>query len=161
MRPVRGSWREAAAHLVASAALLEYKRRDDLERREAADGLSGLSQELGPYRDGLRRGRDADVLYPGAPRDPLIRIARLPHLVQAKWTEDILDEMARALRKNLPEITDEKTSRLRHLMNTAVRDCLVTGYEPPIPVVELPDPGDRRVLAPRSEPRPRSSRPEI
>ena len=32
-------------------------------------------------------------------------------------------------------------------MNAAVRDCLVTGYEPLIPSLELPDPDDRHVLA--------------
>jgi predicted nucleic acid-binding protein len=32
-------------------------------------------------------------------------------------------------------------------MNAAVRDCLVTGYEPLIGAVELPDPDDRHVLA--------------
>ncbi len=30
---------------------------------------------------------DANVLYPNTLRDLLIRIAQLPHLVQAKWTE--------------------------------------------------------------------------
>jgi hypothetical protein len=90
---------------------------------------------------------DANVLYPNTLRDLLIRIAQLPHLAQAKWSEDILDEMARALRKNLPGITDEKINCLRQLMNAAVRDCLVTGYEPLIPVLELPDSNDRHVLA--------------
>jgi len=32
-------------------------------------------------------------------------------------------------------------------MNRAVRDCLVTGYEPLIESVALPDPDDRHVLA--------------
>jgi predicted nucleic acid-binding protein len=90
---------------------------------------------------------DADVLYPNTLRDLLIRIAQLPNLVQAKWTDQILDEMTRALQKNRPDISDEKVSRLRELMNAAVRDCLVTGHEPLIPVLELPDPDDRHVLA--------------
>jgi hypothetical protein len=51
---------------------------------------------------------DANVLYPNTLRDLLIRIAQLPHLVQAKWTDEILDEMLRALRKNLPDISEEK-----------------------------------------------------
>ena len=42
---------------------------------------------------------DADALYPNTQRDLLIRIAQLPHLVQARWTEQILDEMLRALQK--------------------------------------------------------------
>jgi predicted nucleic acid-binding protein len=90
---------------------------------------------------------DANVLYPNTLRDLLIRLAQQPHLVQAKWTDDILDEMLRALQKNRPDITGEKTARLRELMNGAVRDCLVTGYQPLIEGLELPDPDDRHVLA--------------
>lgn len=90
---------------------------------------------------------DANVLYPNTLRDLLIRIAQQPHLVQAKWTSEILDEMARALRKNRPDITEDKTARLCQLMNDAVRDCLVTGYQPLIEALGLPDPDDRHVLA--------------
>src|SRR5260370_41963521 len=57
-------------------------------------------------------------------------MAQLPHLVQAKWTDRILDEMLDALRKNLPDISDEKVGRLRDLMNAAVRDCLVSDWHP-------------------------------
>jgi len=32
-------------------------------------------------------------------------------------------------------------------MNSAVRDCLVSGYEPLIAALDLPDPNDRHVLA--------------
>ena len=77
---------------------------------------------------------DANVLYPNTLRDLLIRIAQLPHLVQAKWTDEILDEMLRALRKNHPDVSDEKASILRERMNAAVRDCLVFGYEPLIDI---------------------------
>jgi hypothetical protein len=52
---------------------------------------------------------DANVLYPNTLRDLLIRIAQLPHIVQAKWTDEILDEMLEALRKNV------RTSRKRSL----------------------------------------------
>jgi predicted nucleic acid-binding protein len=90
---------------------------------------------------------DANVLYPNTLRDLLIRIAQLPHIVQAKWTDEILDEMLRALRKNLPDISEEKADRLRERMNAAVRDCLVLGYEPLIEVLDLPDRDDRHVLA--------------
>jgi predicted nucleic acid-binding protein len=90
---------------------------------------------------------DANVLYPNTLRDLLIRIAQLPHLVQAKWTDEILDEMLEALRKNRPDISEEKAGRLRERMNEAVRDCLVVGYEPLVEVLDLPDPDDRHVLA--------------
>jgi hypothetical protein len=83
---------------------------------------------------------DANVLYPNTLRDLLIRIAQLPHLVQAKWTDEILDEMLRALRKNLPDISEEKAGRLWQRMNAAVRDCLVVGYEPSLRCWTFPIP---------------------
>lgn len=89
---------------------------------------------------------DANVLYPNTLRDLLIRIAQ-SGLVQAKWTNFILDETLAALRKNRPDIGEAKLERLRALMNKAVRDCLVTGYEPLIEGLKLPGPGDRHVLA--------------
>ncbi len=72
---------------------------------------------------------DASVLYPNTLRDLLIRIAQAG-LVQAKWTGDILDEMFAALQRNRPDIDDGTICRLRQLMLAAVRDSLVTGYEP-------------------------------
>jgi predicted nucleic acid-binding protein len=90
---------------------------------------------------------DANVLYPNTLRDLLIRIAQLPHLVQAKWTDKILDETLNAVRKNFPDISAEKANILRERMNAAVRDCLVVGYEPLIEILDLPDPDDRHVLA--------------
>jgi predicted nucleic acid-binding protein len=89
---------------------------------------------------------DAEALYGNAHRDLLIRIAQ-HGLVQAKWTDEILDEMLRNLGKNRPDIPEERRSRLRDRMNEAVADCLVTGYEPFIEILELPDPDDRHVLA--------------
>jgi predicted nucleic acid-binding protein len=89
---------------------------------------------------------DANVLYPNTLRDLLIRIAQAG-LVQAKWTNQILEEMLRALNRNRPDIQQDKLDRLRVLMNAAVRDCLIDGYEPLMDGLKLPDPGDRHVLA--------------
>jgi hypothetical protein len=89
---------------------------------------------------------DANVLYPNTLRDLLIRIGQAG-LVQAKWTNEILDETFAALRSNRPDIPDEKLDRLRHLMNSAIRDALVSGYESLLAGLNLPDPGDRHVLA--------------
>ncbi len=89
---------------------------------------------------------DANVLYPNTLRDLLIRVSQAG-LVQAKWTNEILDEMLRALSRNRPDIPADKLDRLRQLMNAAVRDCLVSGYEPLVDGLKLPDPGDRHVLA--------------
>ncbi len=89
---------------------------------------------------------DACVLYPSTMRDLLIRIAQAG-LVQAKWTEQILDEVFDSLQKDRPDLEPAKLDRTRVLMIRAVRDCLVTGYEPLIPSVSLPDPDDRHVVA--------------
>lgn len=89
---------------------------------------------------------DANVLYGNTLRDLLIRLAMTGRL-QAKWTSGILDEMQRNLAVNRPDIPEEKLGKLRLLMNSAVRDCLVEGYEPLIEGLKLPDPDDRHVLA--------------
>jgi hypothetical protein len=46
---------------------------------------------------------DANVLYPNTLRDLLIRISQAG-LVQAKWTNEILDEMLRALARGASAI---------------------------------------------------------
>lgn len=89
---------------------------------------------------------DANVLYPSALRDLLIRVAQ-SGLVQAKWTDQILDEVFRNLSANRPDLDRQRLDRTRDLMNRAVRDCLVTGHEPFIDALDLPDPDDRHVLA--------------
>lgn len=88
---------------------------------------------------------DACVLYPAPLRDFLLRLSTTG-LFCAKWTEQIHDEWVRNLLKNRPELKD-KLPRIRELMNTAVPDSLVTGYEPLIESLKLPDMDDRHVLA--------------
>ena len=61
---------------------------------------------------------DANAMYGSTPRDLLIRIARAG-LVQAKWTEDILDEVFGSLARNRPDIAQEKLTRLRELLRAA------------------------------------------
>lgn len=89
---------------------------------------------------------DACVLYPNTLRDLLIRVAQ-SGIVQAKWTDRILDEMTDALRKNRPDIPNEKLHHLRQQMVDAVADCLVTGYEGLADGLKIPDEGDRHVIA--------------
>ena len=89
---------------------------------------------------------DACILYGNTQRDMLIRIAQ-SGLVQAKWTNTILDEMQENLCRNRPDISTEKLTRLRTLMNRAVPDVLVEGHEPLIETLKLPDPKDRHILA--------------
>ncbi|HEV2346742.1 MAG TPA: PIN domain-containing protein [Actinocrinis sp.] len=89
---------------------------------------------------------DANVLYPNTLRDLLIRIGQ-SGLVEAKWTDMILDEMLRSLAKNRPDIDEAKLDVLRARVNEAVLDASVTGFEELIPGLDLPDPDDRHVLA--------------
>ncbi|WP_462188203.1 hypothetical protein [Frankia sp. CcWB2] len=49
---------------------------------------------------------DANVLYPNTLRNLLIRIAQ-SGLVQAKWTNEILDEMVTAIGRNRPDIPSD------------------------------------------------------
>lgn len=88
---------------------------------------------------------DANILYPAPLRDLFIRIAQAG-LVRARWTETIHDEWIRNVLKDNPHISAERLARTRSLMNEAVRDCLVTGYEDLIESISLPDPDDRHVL---------------
>lgn len=89
---------------------------------------------------------DANILYPAPLRALFIRLAQTG-LVRARWTETIHDEWVRNVLKNNPTLTAERLARTRALMNEAVRDCLVTGYEDLIASLALPDPDDRHVLA--------------
>lgn len=88
---------------------------------------------------------DACVLYPFYLRDLLVRLA-MADLCQAKWTDEIHDEWTRNLSAN-EGIPIEQLARTRRLMDGAVLDSLVTGYEPRIVDLTLPDPDDRHVLA--------------
>jgi predicted nucleic acid-binding protein len=89
---------------------------------------------------------DANVLYPSLLRDLLIRIA-LEGAVHAKWSEQILDEVFRNIVQNRPELKPERLTRTRSLMNDAIRNVTVTGFEHLIDDLRLPDPNDRHVLA--------------
>jgi predicted nucleic acid-binding protein len=67
--------------------------------------------------------------------------------VRAKWTETIHDEWTRNVLEDNPQLSAERLTRTRNLMNEAVRDCLVTGHEDLFESLSLPDPDDRHVLA--------------
>lgn len=88
---------------------------------------------------------DACVLYPAPLRDFLLRLAGLK-LFAAKWTEKIHDEWISNLLQKRPEL-EKPLKRTRKLINDSVPDCLVSGYEPLIPGLNLPDKDDRHVLA--------------
>ncbi|GAB3173722.1 PIN domain-containing protein [Myceligenerans halotolerans] len=89
---------------------------------------------------------DACVLYPSTLRDVLIRAA-IAGLVQARWSEQILDEVFRNLAADRPDLDSARLARTRRLMNQAIRDVNVTGYEHRVDSLALPDADDRHVLA--------------
>ncbi|GAN53171.1 PIN domain-containing protein [Tanticharoenia sakaeratensis] len=88
---------------------------------------------------------DACVLYPAPLRDLLMQLART-RLYRARWTEAIHDEWTRNVAQKRPDLVD-RLARTRALMNEAIEDCLVVGYEALISGLTLPDPDDRHVLA--------------
>jgi predicted nucleic acid-binding protein len=89
---------------------------------------------------------DACVLYPAPLRDLLLRLSA-KGLVQALWTDRILDEAFRSILANRPELQEAQLKRTRDLMNKAIPGALVTGYEGLIAGLDLPDRDDRHVLA--------------
>lgn len=89
---------------------------------------------------------DANVLYPAPIRDILLQLA-VEDLFWAKWTVDIHREWIEALLRNEPHRDRAALERTRRLMDSAVRDALITGYEALIETLVLPDPDDRHVLA--------------
>ncbi len=89
---------------------------------------------------------DACVLYPAQLRDLLITLAQTG-LFRARWTNQIHEEWIEAVLERRRDLNRAQLERARELMNSAVRDCLVTGYEGLIGGLVLPDAGDRHVLA--------------
>jgi predicted nucleic acid-binding protein len=89
---------------------------------------------------------DACVLYPAPLRDLLLQLA-LTDLFRAKWTRMIHGEWIENLLANRPDLDRSCLERTRDLMDEAVRDCIVEGFEPLIEAFTLPDPDDRHVLA--------------
>lgn len=89
---------------------------------------------------------DANVLYPAPVRDIFLQLAQTD-LFKAKWSQDIHREWIEALLRNEPHRERSRLESTRNLMDRAVRDCLVKGYQSLIPSLHLPDPEDRHVLA--------------
>ena len=89
---------------------------------------------------------DANLFYPTFVRNVMLYLAKAD-LFRARWTEKIHEEWMRNLAQDKPAIIPEKLQRLRALINTAVPDCLVTGFEQLANGLKLPDSDDNHVLA--------------
>lgn len=89
---------------------------------------------------------DACTLYPAPLRDLLMQLA-LSDFFRARWSDEINNEWVRAVLRENPDLKEKDLSRTKQLMNENIRDCLITGYEPLIDTLNLPDQNDRHVLA--------------
>jgi predicted nucleic acid-binding protein len=89
---------------------------------------------------------DACVFYPATLRDLLIRLA-VTRRFRARWTTQIHEEWTRSLLANRNDLTRQQLDRTVAMINNAVEDCLITGYQHIIEGLKLPDPNDQHVLA--------------
>lgn len=88
---------------------------------------------------------DANVLYPFRVRDVLLRFAEAG-LFRARWSEKITDEWTARLLEAKPHLEESVKSQLA-AMERSFPEAVVTGYEPLMAGLSLPDPDDIHVLA--------------
>jgi predicted nucleic acid-binding protein len=89
---------------------------------------------------------DASVLYPVSLRNLLMRLT-LAGLYQARWSAHVHEEWIRSVLRDRPDLPPARLQELRAAMDERAEESLVTGYEPLIDSLALPDPDDRHVLA--------------
>jgi predicted nucleic acid-binding protein len=89
---------------------------------------------------------DASVLYPATLRSVLMYLAAADAF-RALWSDAVSEEWMAALARDRPDLSPAAISRVRALMEAHVEHTIVSGYQPLIPSLALPDPGDRHVLA--------------
>lgn len=89
---------------------------------------------------------DANALYSAQLRDFLMRLA-LGEVVRVHWTEQIHEEWMRSVEADYPDIAWDDLQRIRSLMDEALPEASVEGYEGRIENLSLPDPSDQHVLA--------------
>ena len=89
---------------------------------------------------------DANVFYGARLRSLVLYLAQTK-LFRARWSDRVHDEWIRNLLQKRPDLKAGDLARTRQLMDASVLDALVTGYEPLIEAMVLPDPDDRHVLA--------------
>ena len=88
---------------------------------------------------------DANVLYSAYLRDLLLHLAE-KGFYEVRWTDQILQEVSRNIKKKRPEDVHDKIDRMIARLNEAFEDARVTGYEDLIPTMRN-HPKDRHVLA--------------
>jgi predicted nucleic acid-binding protein len=91
---------------------------------------------------------DACVLYPVTIANILMELA-WQGLYAAKWTKEIDQEWVNALKRDRPDLSDEKIRYRLDNMHRAIPDweIPISRYKKLIPIIHLPDKNDRHVLA--------------
>lgn len=89
---------------------------------------------------------DSCIFYSFTLRNLFVQLA-MTGLFRAKWSEEIHDEWMSNLLQDRPGISQEKVKKIKDLIDKSVPDCLVRDYEPLVDTLDLPDAGDRHVLA--------------
>ena len=89
---------------------------------------------------------DACVLYPAPIRDILLSLAH-QGLCHARWTDKINEEWIGNLLRNRPDLNPAKLQGTTERISQTILDWRISGYEPFIEAISLPDPNDLHVVA--------------
>lgn len=110
-------------------------------------GITTKSQMIFTQENEYSAVLDACVLVPAALCDMLLRLAEEPAMYRPLWSEQIMAEMAKALKTKLHRTATEINHR-RQQMNAAFPEAMVTVPAELLRAVEcIPDKDDRHVLA--------------
>ena len=130
-------------------AVLAYKADNRARRHKMLDEMAAIDQEFGLHMSDDERPLaflDASALYPALLRNILIRLA-IDDLYQAFWSQRVHDEWTNAIFRDRPHLPRAPIERTRRLVEKSIDDAMVSGYEPLIETLTLPDRDDRHVLA--------------
>jgi hypothetical protein len=89
---------------------------------------------------------DSCIFYSFTLRNLFVQLA-MTGLFHAKWSEEIHQEWMSNLLRDRPGLSLEKVKKIKDLIDKSVPDCLVMGYELLVKTLDLPDVGDRHILA--------------
>jgi len=92
---------------------------------------------------------DANTIFGTLQRSILIRagIHQARFNLRILVTEEILDEMVRAVGARYPDIQPKQLTSLKTAIIRAIPDCLATDYDHALKAAAISDPGDRHVVA--------------
>jgi hypothetical protein len=89
---------------------------------------------------------DSNVFFGARLRSLILSLAKTG-LFRARWSEYVHEEWIRAVLSKRSDLNADSLAATRAAMDRAVPDCLVAGYEELANSLNLPDAGDRPILA--------------